>query len=263
MINRAEETDLSCTSPKGVRNMVSHHSSSRMQRASKRLQQVAVAAAAIAVFVAIPIAATAQHTTMIPEAIANREVREAVYTLLNDARAKGIPEEPLIAKVREGIAKQSDPALIGSAVATLLVRLERAQKALAPVYNTEELAAGAGALAVSVPDEMLRNMRRSWPSKPLTVPIGVLTELVANGIPAASAAGRINALLERGASSAQIVALGDTVRSDVAAGRPADASMALRTKGILTLLTSTGAAVPAAGTTDLTQSRERGRRPPS
>lgn len=212
-----------------------------------------------------PIAAFAQQTSsLVLDGIPDTRVRESIRTAIDAAKVKGVPEEPLLAKVREGIAKQSKPELIHGAVNTLAGRLERAQRALAPTFGLDELTAGAGALAASVPDDMLRSLRAAWPAKPLTVPLGVLTELVANGIPAKSAAGRVHALMERGASSAQLVALGDTVRADVAAGRAADASMELRTKAILSLLNSAGVGVGTTTSEQLQSTRGTPpRRPPS
>jgi hypothetical protein len=127
-------------------------------------------------------------------------------------------------------------------VRKLATNLDQAQRALAPVQAVDEVSAGAGALRVGVPDATLRALRQSWPNKTLTVPLGVLTELVANDIPATTAAERVHALLVRGASSADIVTLGDKVRADIAAGHAPDASMELRTKGVLSLLDAQAAA---------------------
>lgn len=215
------------------------------------------ATVALLYLLAAPCVASAQSQLTL-DAITDVRVRDAIRGTISEARTKGVPDEPLLAKVREGVAKQSAPERIRDAVALLATRLERAQRALTPTYSVDELAAGAGALAQEVPEETLRNLRRAWPDKPLTVPLGVLTELVANGISVKKAAASVYALLERGASSAQIVALGDTVRSDIAAGRAPDASIELRTKGIFSLLQSQGAV-----TTDFIEQRGNPPRPPS
>jgi hypothetical protein len=208
-----------------------------------------------------PVVSVARAQSLELNAVADARARDAIRLVINDAKQKGVPEALLIAKVREGVAKQSEPDRIHSAVRTLADRLERAQRALSPVQALDELAAGAGALQMKVPEAMLRTMRRTWPDRPLTVPLGVLTELVANDIPAKSAAERVHALMERGASSAQIVALGDTVRADIAAGRAPDASMELRTKGILSLLPNASGATTTTGQTLDTRAR-RPVRPP-
>lgn len=174
-------------------------------------------------------------------AIGDAAVREEIRAVIGSAQRKGVPQEPLYSKVREGIAKQSSANRIRDAVRLLAERLEKAHSALTPAQSVDELTAAAVALQAGVPEATLRGMRKAWPDRPLTVALGVLAELVAHGVPAKHAAEQVRELMQRGASSAQIVALGDTVRSDIAAGRAPDASMNLRSKNILSLLSSPGA----------------------
>ena len=226
-----------------------------------RRPQISVATIALAAVLMVPRTAHAQSGQLVLEGITDHSAREAIRAQIDDASRRGVPAGPLYSKVREGIAKQSTPGDIRSAVEKLAGRLEIAQRALAPVYGVDEVIAGAGALVVSVPERTLRDMRKAWPDRTLTVPLGVLTELVANGIPARNAAERVYSLLERGASSAQIVELGEAVRADVAAGTPADASIEVRFRGITSLLNSPGAATTGTAT-DLGATRGVGRRPP-
>jgi hypothetical protein len=170
------------------------------------------------------------------DALGDERARTALRGILEDAAAKGIPTAPLVTKVREGIAKHAEPDRIRSATALLAKRLESAAAALAPSRSTEELAAGADALQAGIGTGTLRDMRRVWPTKPLTVPLGVLAELVASGVPHANATRRVRELLVQGASTTQLAGLGTTVRADIAAGLAPDASMELRSKGVLSLL---------------------------
>ena len=172
------------------------------------------------------------------DGVADAEAHAALRALLDDAAAKGVPTAPLVTKVREGLAKGATPDRIRSATAALAQRLEAAADALAPTRSVEEVSAGAGALQSGVPVATLRDMRRVWPAKPLTVPLGVLTELVQSGVPQANATKRVRELLVKGASTAQLAALGTTVRADIAAGLAPDASLELRSKGVLSLLHS-------------------------
>lgn len=170
------------------------------------------------------------------DALGDERARIALRGILEDAAAKGIPTAPLVTKVREGIAKHAEPERIRSATASLAKRLESAAVALAPSKSTEELSAGADALQVGIGTGTLRDMRRVWPTKPLTVPLGVLAELVTSGVPHANATRRVRELLVQGASTTQLAGLGTTVRADIAAGLAPDASMELRSKGVLSLL---------------------------
>jgi len=170
------------------------------------------------------------------ELIDDATVRLALRTLITDAAANGLPTAPLVTKVREGVAKHAEPERIRSATSLLAQRLAVAAKALAPSRSSEELAAGADALQVGVPSGTLRSMRRDWPSKPLTIPLGVLAELVASGVTHVSASRRVHELLAKGATPGQLASLGATVRADIAAGLAPDAAMELRSKGVLSLL---------------------------
>jgi hypothetical protein len=81
-------------------------------------------------------------------------------------------------------------------------------------------------------------MRKLWPVKPLTVPLGVLSEMVANGVSRPIATRRVRDLLIKGANTAQLASLGTNVRNDIAAGLAPDAAMELRSKGVLSLIES-------------------------
>ncbi len=168
--------------------------------------------------------------------IEDATARSAIRTLITDAAAHGLPTAPLVTKVREGLAKRATPDRIRSATNLLAQRLAVASSALAPSRSAEELAAGADALQVGVPQGTLRDMRRVWPTKPLTVPLGVLAEMIASGVPHASASRRVRDLLLKGASTAQLASLGANVRADIVAGLAPDAAMELRSRGVLSLI---------------------------
>ena len=172
------------------------------------------------------------------DGLSDASAQAALRAMLAGAAAKGIPTSPLVTQVREGIAKGATPDRIRTATAALMTRLESAATALAPTRSTEEVSAGADALQSGIPANTLRDMRKVWPDKPLTVPLGVLTELVQSGVPHANATKRVRELLVKGATTAQLAALGTNVRSDIAAGLAPDASMELRSKGVLSQLHS-------------------------
>ncbi|HEY0928818.1 MAG TPA: hypothetical protein VGE27_02770 [Gemmatimonas sp.] len=170
------------------------------------------------------------------EAIDDVDARAAIRTLIADAAAKGLPTSPLVTKVREGIAKRATPDRIRNATSLLAERMTKASAALAPTRSAEELAAGADALQAGVPASTLRDMRKLWPGKPLTVPLGVLSEMVASGVSQSIATRRVRDLLLKGATSAQFASMGTDVRNDIASGLAPDAAMELRSKGVISLL---------------------------
>ncbi|MEO7998173.1 MAG: hypothetical protein ABI852_12050 [Gemmatimonadaceae bacterium] len=186
----------------------------------------------VAMFAASTLSAQSDGTELLSDARA----RDAIQQVIRNTQSKNVSIEPLLLKVREGVSKQSEPALIQQAVRVLAKRLEISSAALAPTYSVEELSAGANALLIGVPAPTLRELRKLWPNKPLTVPLGILYELVAHQVPVAKATKRVRELMERGATSSQLVAMATNVEADVAAGLSADAALELRAKGVMSLL---------------------------
>lgn len=172
------------------------------------------------------------------EQLSDVRARTAIQLVLRNTQAKGISIEPLVRKVREGVSKQADPVRIQSAVSLLAERLEASFRALAPTTSVEELSAGASALQVGVPAPTLRELRKLSPTQPLTVALGILTELVVHRVPVAKATKRVRELLARGANNAQLVAMGENIEADVAAGITPDAALDLRAKGVMSLLSA-------------------------
>ncbi|GJG87272.1 hypothetical protein tb265_24530 [Gemmatimonadetes bacterium T265] len=156
--------------------------------------------------------------------------RAAIAAHFADAARAGLPVEPLVAKALEGVELGAAPDRIDAAVRALLARLATARVALAPVVGDAELVAGADALAAGVPAEALRRVRALSPGRSAAVALGVLAQLVARGVPPARAADAVTTLLRRGARAAQLVALDDAVRLDVAAGVPAAAALDSRAR---------------------------------
>jgi hypothetical protein len=160
----------------------------------------------------------------------------AVAQVIDGARARALPTDPLVDRALEGAMKRAAGARIRAAVSALAQRLEVARAALAPSPTDADIAAGAGALAVGVPRETLRTIRSIRPDRPVAVPLGVLTELVARSVPVDRAATLVVQLLRRGATSTQLVALGEDVQRDIAAGIEPGAAFDLRTRGVASTL---------------------------
>jgi len=185
----------------------------------------------------VPCAASAVHAQAARlDATADAGLRRAVEREVVTARSIGLPEGLLIAKANEGIAKRATPKRITDAVAALGKRLQVARTQLAPNPSEDEIAAGADALYVGVPAPILKKMRAAWPNRSLALPLGVLTELVAKGLPADRAARTVTDLMTRGASNVQLYTLAQSVQGDVAAGWAPEAALDLRARGVMSLL---------------------------
>jgi hypothetical protein len=168
----------------------------------------------------------------------------AVTKVIDGARARALPTDPLVDRALEGAMKRAPGDRIRAAVATLAQRLEVAKKALAPSPTEGDIAAGAGALSVGVPREALRTIRSLQPDRPVAVPLGVLTELVSRNVPIDQATTLVVDLLRRGATAPQLVALGENVQRDIAAGIEPSAALDIRTRLVASALPG-GAATDA------------------
>jgi len=157
----------------------------------------------------------------------------AIAPIIQRAQAANLPVELLYAKAREGQVRRMPSATIESAVRALADRISTANDALAPNATEQELRAAADALRGGVPVETLRHMRQEGKNTSLAVPIGVLTQLIARGVPVEKASVQIVDLVRRGAQSQHFIALDTRVREDVLAGKRPDESLDLRLKGII------------------------------
>jgi hypothetical protein len=151
---------------------------------------------------------------------------------LSRAQARGLPLEPLEAKVREGQIKRAAPTRIRSAVTALATRLDSARAALGPGSNAAELVAGADALAAGADGGALRTLRTAGGPRDLAAPLGALAQLVASGVAPSRATQMIVELLKRGVAPREVLAFGVAVESDVGAGVPAEESAVFRLRSI-------------------------------
>jgi hypothetical protein len=165
---------------------------------------------------------------------------------IDDARRRGLPAEPLLAKVREGRLKRAPVPRIRSAVAALATRLDSARAALGAGATMPEIGAGADALAAGAGPAALRTVRDAAAGRPLAAPLGALAQLVASGVPASRATAMVVELLRRNATPAQLLAFGNAVETDAMSGMPAEESAQYR-------LHSFGTAAGSRGSADLTQ----------
>ena len=181
----------------------------------------------------------------------------AIASIVEQARSAKLPTAPLYAKAREGEVQRVPVTKIEAAVRMLADRMRTANEALAPDASEQELSAAADAIKNGVPPETLRAMRKAGGDGSLAVPIGVLTQLIVRGVPVEKASVQIVDLLQRGAVARNFIALDESVRQDVLAGRRPDESLDLRLKGIIPNLPQSAAADAAGLTNNSTPKRPR------
>jgi len=157
--------------------------------------------------------------------------RAAVVAVVDSARAAGVPAEPLVNKALEGASKGADGARIVTAVRALAADIGRALAALGPSATAPELVAGGAALRAGVRPAFLESLRGRYPRESLMVPLAVMADLVARGVPADTAGESVLALMREGVRDAELVAFRQSVERDIALGAPAGGAVAVRLAG--------------------------------
>jgi hypothetical protein len=163
-----------------------------------------------------PAAAWAQDARLTARLDAGTAAR--VAELVDSARVERLPAEPLVQKALEGATMGASSERIARAVQTLLGNLRGARAALGPAATEPDLVAGASSLRAGVTAAALRQLRASRPGQPLAVPLAVLTDLIARGMPQAEAETSVLALARDGGGDAEFLALRRRLEGDMESG---------------------------------------------
>ena len=186
-----------------------------------------------------------------------------IGAIVASARTAGLPVEPLVDRALEGASKGAAGSRIVAAVRALAQDLAAARLALGAGASDGEVTAGAGALRSGADPATLTRLRAARQGEVLTVPLGVLADLIARGVPTDVATGAVLALARSHASDAEFVALGRNVERDILAGAPPAVAAAVRARGMPSTLppSSPGTAAAATGDKGTTTQQPPGRRP--
>ena len=181
------------------------------------MRSVRVATLAFAAVTLATAPARAQQTDPRLERL-DAAIRPAVVALLDSARAAALPTEPLVQRALEGVTKRAPGEVIVAVVRRLAADLEHARDALGAGASAAEIAAGAAALRAGASPAVLTELRQAR-RESLTVPLAVLADLVAGGVPIDSAAAAVLALAPR-ARDADLVEFRRAVERNIALGAP-------------------------------------------
>ena len=161
--------------------------------------------------------------------------RKALSALVDSAKAQGIPVEPLMEKVYQGLAMGADGPRIVLAVRSLTVEMANAHRALGSVATTDELKAAASAVHAGVPAVELGKMKKQGGlRRSLTLPFTVLADIVSRGVPVQTAANAIRSLVGAGARDRDISEFQRNVQVDIEKGAQPKAAAETRAKGAVT-----------------------------
>jgi len=157
----------------------------------------------------------------------------AFTAVLDSARSAGLPEAPLISKAQEGLLKKASPPAILAATRGLLLRLRQSRAALGSSASTAELEAGASALRAGASNGQLSALRSTRAGQGVTVPLVVLADLLARGVPPDSAARALQAMAAANATDAAFSALRLSIERDISGGVAPATAAGLRFRAML------------------------------
>jgi hypothetical protein len=181
---------------------------------------------------------------------ADRETRAALTTIVAEASARRLPTAPIVSKVQFALVVHAPPARIVATAKAVAARLDAARDAIATDTLSADIVSGEDALSFKIPKEILTRIHLAAPTRSIAVPLAVLTQLVASDVPAEQASKIVVRLMQQGATSGQLLALGNNVSSDVQRGARGAESADIRLRGLTPLLSPGGGST----TGDLTAS---------
>jgi hypothetical protein len=161
------------------------------------------------------------------------DARTPVRAIIDSARSRGLPVEPLVSMALEGASRGAPAARIASAVSALAGRLDAARGALGGEATETELVAAASAIRVGVPASMLRDLRRSQPERSVALPLVVLADIVQRGVPVDTASSVIMSLSRAHMPESEFHSLRQAVMQDIGSGANPAAAASTRAQGIL------------------------------
>ena len=183
------------------------------------------------------------------------ELAVQVIEVVHAAAAQGLPTAPLVARALEGASRQADATAILQAVRRQASGLAAARRALGPAARPAELDAGAGALLAGVPEDSLASLKRARPNGSLVIPLIVLSDFVARGVPVGNASGTVLSATRAGAADPALLRMRERINERILHGeKPIGASR----EGLRELLAKTG---PASVGEDGARSTRERRRP--
>lgn len=177
----------------------------------------------------------------------DREVASTVAALIDQARERGLPTEPLIARALEGASRQAAGPRIVAAVRTLAAVLEAARDALGAASTEAELVAGAAALSSGVRGETLTSLRSARKGTSLVVPLVVLTDLVTRHVPPEMASAAVVAASRARVRDRDLMRLRERIGQDIQAGASPGGATLQRTRSLIGSFQPHNTTGPASG----------------
>ena len=157
----------------------------------------------------------------------------ALTSLADSARAAGLPTEPIVSKVQEGLLKRAASPAIMAAARGLVIRLRQSRDAIGPSASPAEIEAGASALRAGAASTQLAELRAARGARGIAVPLVVLADLLARGVPRDTAARTVQTMASANATDAAFQALRLNIERDITGGMSPAAAAGMRYRALL------------------------------
>jgi hypothetical protein len=146
------------------------------------------------------------------------DVAREVSVVVREARAAGLPTDPLIARAFEGASRGADAAGIVAGVRRLQGAQVVARQALGASSGPDEITAAASALLAGVPADSMARLRLARPGASLVIPLVVLCDLVARGVPANAASVAVATAARAGATDSALLRIRERIHTGIENG---------------------------------------------
>jgi hypothetical protein len=181
------------------------------------------------------------------------ELAASVTRLADSVRAVGLPSDPLVAVALEGASRRATGERILGAVREYAAALGTARQTLGDSAVSDEIVSAAGVIVAGVAPKYVSEYRSARPTGSLMVPLVVLADLVARGVPPDTAASALGAALRSGVRDDELSEMRRRIERDILAGLKPSAAMSIRTRDL--------PGMPAGGVTPIRAKSPRLRRP--
>jgi hypothetical protein len=157
----------------------------------------------------------------------------AVTAIIDSARVAKLPTKPLEDKALEGAAKGSDGPKIVIAVHLLSVRMGSARRTLGSRATAEEIKLAADALELGVPMRDVARMQAASGKRGVTMPLFVLTDLIAREVPVPTATDLVLQLTRARVKDGDFSIFQRNVRADIDRGADPTVAATTRARGLV------------------------------
>jgi hypothetical protein len=176
----------------------------------------------LSALLAISFAGTSSSAQGIDPRLASRldaKTRTAISAIIDSARIRSLPVEPLIDKALEGAAKKAASQQIVAAVRTYSNQLDQARSALGESSSAAELVGGAQALRAGIPVSQLQKLRKTRPGVQIATALTVLSDIVSREVPIDTAVTVVASLIDAAATDEQLLGVRGEIETDILAGK--------------------------------------------